>query len=76
MNFRNQKSPNCLSESRELSEAYDKTVPKRGKVTGTFWRDHKYPAMELYLKHLGPYMSHLVQLAQTDSQALKLFAVS
>ena len=27
--------------------------------------------MEIFFKHFGPHMSHLEQLAQTDSQALK-----
>ena len=66
-----QKSPKRLSELRELSEAYAKTVPKPSKATGTRWIDHKYRAMELFFKHFGPYMLHLEQPAQTDSQALK-----
>ena len=37
-----QKSPKRLSELRELSKAYDKTVPKPSKATGTRWIDHKY----------------------------------
>ena len=53
-----QKSPKRLSELRELSETYDKTVPKPSKASGTRWIDHKYRAMELFFKHLGPYMSH------------------
>ena len=66
-----QKSPKRLSELRELSQAYDKTVPKPSKATGTCWIDHKYRATELFFKHFSPYMSHLEQLTQTDSQALK-----
>ena len=66
-----QRSPKRLSELRELSQAFDKTVPKPSKATGTCWIDHKYRAMELFFKHFGPYMSHLEQLTQTDSQALK-----
>ena len=46
-------------------------VPKSSKAIGTRWIDHKYGAMELFFKHFGPYMLHLEQLAQTDSQALK-----
>ena len=60
----------CLSKLRELSEAYDKAVPKPSKATGTLSIDHKCQAMELFFKHLGPYMSHLEQLAQTDFQGL------
>ena len=66
-----QKSPKHLNELRELSETYDKTIPKPSKATGTCWTDHNYRVMELFFKHFGPYMSHLEQLAQTDSQALK-----
>ena len=58
-----QKSPKRLSELRELSETYDKTVPKPSKASETRWIDHKYRAMELFFKHFGPYMSHLEQLA-------------
>ena len=43
------KTPKCLSELRELFEAYDKTVPKTSKATGTLWRDHEYRAMKLFL---------------------------
>ena len=42
---------------REFSEAYGKTVPKPSKATGIRWIDHKYRAMELFLKQFGPYMS-------------------
>ena len=66
-----QKSPKRLSELRELSEAYDKTVPKPSKATWTRWIDHKYRAMDLFFKYFGPHMSHLEQLGQTDLQALK-----
>ena len=37
-----QKSPKCLSELRELSEAYDITVPNPSKATEICWMDHKY----------------------------------
>ena len=66
-----QKSTKRLSQLREPSEAYDKTVPKPSKATGTRWIDHKYRAMELFFKHFGPYVSHFEQLPQTDSQGLK-----
>ena len=61
----------CLSKLRELSEAYDKAVPKPSKATGTLWINHNYRAMELFFKHFGLYMSHLERLEQTGSQALK-----
>ena len=69
--YLSQKSSESLSEFRELSEAYDKAVPKPSKATGTLWINHKYRAMELFFKHFGPYMSHLERLEQTGSQALK-----
>ena len=52
------KSPKCLSELRELFEAYDKTVPKTSKATGTLWRDHEYQAMKLFFDYIGPHISH------------------
>ena len=51
-------SPKCLSELRELFEAYDKTVPKTSKATGTLWRDHEYRAMKLLFDYIGPHISH------------------
>ena len=45
-----QKSLKRLSELREFSEAYDKTVPKPSKATGIRWTDHKYRAMELFFQ--------------------------
>ena len=52
------KSPKCLSELRELFEAYDKTVPKTSKATGTLWRDHEYRAMKLFFDYIGAHISH------------------
>ena len=37
-----------LSESRQLFEAYNKTVPKPSKATGACWIDHKYRVMERF----------------------------
>ena len=43
-----QKSPKRISELRELSKVYEKTVPKPTEATGTRWIDHKYRAMKLF----------------------------
>ena len=37
-----QMSPKRLSELRELSEAYDKTITKPSKATVACWIDHKF----------------------------------
>ena len=65
-----QRSPKRLSELRELSEPYDKTVPKSSKATGTRWIDHKYRAMELFFQTFWPIYVTL-GTTPTDSQALR-----
>ena len=65
--YLHENSPKHSNELRELSEAYGKAVPKPSKTTGTCWREHKYQAMILFLKHFGPYISNLND--STDSFA-------
>ena len=66
-----QKSPTRYRELRELSEVYEKSIPKPTKACGTRWIDHKYRAMQKVLQNYGAYMVHLESLSQTDSQAFK-----
>ena len=66
-----QKSPKRLTELKELSEVFEKSIPKPTKTDGTRWIDFKYRAMEKVLSNYGPYMTHLEQLAHTDSQPKK-----
>ena len=66
-----QKNPKCLRELRELSEAYDKLLPKPTKCNGTRWIDHKYKALEVLYESYGIFIVHLESIAQTDFQALK-----
>ena len=66
-----QKSPKRLTELKELSEIFEKSIPKPTKADGTRWIDFKYRAMEKILSNYGPYMTQLEQLAHTDSQPKK-----
>ena len=63
-----QKSPKRLQQLRELNDAYEKSIPKPTKAYGTRWVDFKFQAMERILGNYGPYMTHLEQLAHSDSQ--------
>ena len=66
-----QKSPKRLTKLKELSEVFEKSLPKPTKADGTQWISFKYRAMEKVLSNYGPYMTHLEQLAHTDSQPKK-----
>ena len=63
-----QKSPKRLTELKELSE---KSIPKPTKADGTRWINFKYQEMEKVLSNYSPYMTHLEQLAHTNSQPKK-----
>ena len=54
-----------------MSEAFEKSIPKPTKADGTRWIDFIFWAMEKVLENYGPYMTHLEQLAHTDSQLKK-----
>ena len=66
-----QKSPKRLTQLKELSEAFEKSIPKPTKADGTRWIDFKFRAMEKISENYGPCMTHLEQLAHTDSQLKK-----
>ena len=66
-----QKSPKKLTQLKELSQAFEKSIPKPAKADGTRWIDFKFQAMEKVLESYGPYMTHLEQLAHTNSQLKK-----
>ena len=63
-----QKSPKRLTHLKELTEAFKESIPNPPKAAGTRWIDFKFRAMEKVLENYGPYMTHLEQLAHTDSQ--------
>ena len=65
------KALKCLQQLRELNDAYEKSIPKPTKAYGTRWVDFKFQAMEKILGNYGPYMTHLEQLAHSDSQPKK-----
>ena len=60
-----------LTELKELSEVFEKSIPKPTKADVTRWIDFKYQAMEKVLSNYGPYMTHLEQLAHTNLQPKK-----
>ena len=66
-----QQSQKRLCCLRELAEAHDQSIPKPTKAGGTRWIDHKYRAMKNALDHYGIYMTHIEELALTDSQPKK-----
>ncbi|XP_057291390.1 zinc finger protein 862-like [Hydractinia symbiolongicarpus] len=66
-----QKSPKRLQGLRNFSEAFDETIPKPAKACGTRWIDHKFKAMVCALQNYGVYMTHVEELAITDSQPEK-----
>ena len=69
--YLHQKSPKCFRELRELSEAYDKSLPKPTRCNGTRWIDHKYKALEVLYDNYGIFIAHLEWLVQAHSQVLK-----
>ena len=69
--YMHKKSPKRLRELRELSNIYEKSVPKPSKTNGTRWISHKFNAMNMFLANYGIFITHLESLAQTHSQALK-----
>ena len=62
-----QKSPKRVTHLKELSKAFEKLIPKPTKADVTRWTDFKFRAMEKVLENYSPYMTHLEQLAHTDS---------
>ena len=65
-----QKSPKCLRELRELSEAYDKLLPKLTEYKGTKRIDHKHKSLEVLYENYGIFIVHLESLEQTGSKFL------
>ena len=65
------KSPKRLQQLRELNDAYEKSIPKPTKAYGAPWVDFKFQAMERILGNYEPYITHLEQLAHSNSQPKK-----
>ena len=61
-----------LTELKELSEVFEKSIPKPTKADVTRWINFKYQAMEKVLSKYDPYMTHLEQLAHTNLQPKKM----
>ena len=69
--WHHQKCPKRLTELKELSEVFEKLIPKPTKADGTRWINFKYRVMENVLSNYSPHMTHVEQLAHTDSQPKK-----
>ena len=61
-----QKSPKRLRELRKLAEAYEESVDKPVKSSGTRWIDHKVRAATVFLEKYGLYMQHLEQVSKSS----------
>ena len=66
-----QKSLKRLQQIREFNDAYEKSIPKPTKAYGSKWVDFKCQATERIFGNYGPDMTHLEQLAHSDSQPKK-----
>ena len=62
-----EKSPKRLQGLKELSVAYEESIPKPAKATGTRWLEHKYSAMKIALENFSACVTHFEDLAHTDS---------
>ena len=49
-----QKSPKRLTQLKELSEGFEKSIPKATKADGTRWIDFKFRPMEKVLENYDP----------------------
>ena len=61
-----QKSPKRLREVRKLAEAYEESVDKPVKSSGTRWIDHKVRAATVFLENYDLYMQHLEQVSKSS----------
>ena len=66
-----QMSPKRLRCLHKLADAQQKSVPKPTKAGGTRWLDFKYNAIKNALDHYGVYLTHVEELANTDTQPKK-----
>ena len=62
-----EKNPQRLQGLKELSVAYEESILKPTKATGTRWLEHKYSALKIALENFGAYITHLEDLVHTDS---------
>jgi hypothetical protein len=64
-------SPKRYRELKQLAEAWETSIPKPTKATGTRWFEHKVNTMKIALEHYGSFLSHIESLSQTDSNPVK-----
>ncbi|XP_028408661.1 zinc finger protein 862-like [Dendronephthya gigantea] len=64
-------SPKRYSEPKQLAEAWQTSIPKPTKATGTRWIEHKVNAMKIALENYGAFLSHIESLSQTDLNPTK-----
>jgi hypothetical protein len=63
--------PKRYRELKHLAEAWETSILKPTKATGTRWIEHKVNAMKIALEHYGAFLSHIESLSQTDSNPVK-----
>ena len=64
-------SPKRYRKLKQLAEAWETSIPKPTKATGTCWIEHKVNAMKIALEHYGAFLSHIESLSQTDSNPVR-----
>ena len=57
--------PKRYRELKRLAEAWQTSIPKPTKATGTRWIEHKINAMKIALENYGAFPSHIESLSQT-----------
>ena len=62
-----EKSLRRLRGLKELSAAYEESIPKPTKLTGARWLEHKYYAIKIVLENFGAQKTHFEDLAHNDS---------
>ena len=61
-----EKSPKKLWDLKELSIAYEESIPNPTKAAATRWLEHKYSAMKIALENFDAYKTHFEDLARID----------
>ena len=64
-------SPKCYPKLKRLVEAWQISIPKPTKTSGTCWIEHKVNAMKIALENYGAFLSHIESLLHFHSIAAK-----
>ena len=69
-------SPKHYRELKRFAEAWQISIAKPTKATGTSWIEHKINAMNIALKNYCAFLSHIESLSPTDSKAITFSSTS